>query len=301
MYSNKTQTVKMLNQKENVKEMKREVLRDAPAAETAKGFNRSFSSAAFTDIKRVEKSFWDYKKLFFMLIAVIVLVFLIKVFMVSSPGSGIIGLTIFEKDSSRDKQSLSLSQKNSDSSPTENSDADNLILQKTKHIDGKVSFKEYSITLKDTDISLDTKSVSLLTKSMSMKLNLDKPIQLKRFNGELNWQNGQLILNGDLSNYLTDLVEIDWTDKENVSLKINEGSLKIDNLLIPSLQNYVSGRISIDDKMTINLEDEFIAIKNYKGSFVSEMGEEGASNTLILNGTSESLEAKTRLFGAVVS
>lgn len=154
--------------------------------------------------------------------------------------------------------------------------------------------ENYEIALSNIDVELNAESLLIVTDAMDIEISLKGPITLKDFRGYAVWKDSTFYLEGQLYEYLSDYIKIDWKTQQSMKVKINDGTITINKVVLDSWDVVVSGDIGIDSKMTLNLDKERIYIKDYKGPF--EVSINNSINNIKLDGTTSLFSAETENF-----
>lgn len=166
-------------------------------------------------------------------------------------------------------------------------------------INTDIRLQEYEITVSNSDMEIEANELILASPEMEISIFLDTPMQLKEFRGKILWEDSKLSLQGELFEYLSDKIKINWKDSENLELKIKEGNIKINDIYIEEISGVASGTIELGDIANFDLDKDVIEIGEYKGSFESNTKDD--TNTLILKGRINEFKIKTEDFGMDIS
>ncbi len=142
--------------------------------------------------------------------------------------------------------------------------------------------QEFGLPINNLDVTIKAKQVDILSPDADISLTLSEPMELQAFNGNLEWKNSMLTLSGQLDKHLSDEVKINWKATDNIQIHVMQGTVKVSQLSIEEFNSVVSGEIVIWEKVTLNPEKDIVTIKNFRGTFTTEVGEDQAR--LILDG-----------------
>jgi len=163
------------------------------------------------------------------------------------------------------------------------------------HIVSDMQMQEYTIPIEKLDLYVNSDGISIITSEADFTITPKEDMVLKDFVGTIKWKDGHFTLEGQLYQYLTDYITINWKDDSKLSLGIEKGEVRIEKLEIDDFNVIASGKVTLDDKVVMNLDRDNIAIGDYKGSFEAAVSE--GVNTIKLDGVLSSFNIQTENFG----
>jgi hypothetical protein len=137
--------------------------------------------------------------------------------------------------------------------------------------------EEFSIAADALDVTIDADEVDIVMPSADIVLSLDDPMVFDDFSGTIRWENSMYTLEGKLSKYLHDKVQIRWKTSESVKIRVRDGSVSIPQIKLDTYQSIATGEVVIGEKAKFNPEKEPLTLENYRGSFISKVSEDAVT------------------------
>ena len=169
---------------------------------------------------------------------------------------------------------------------------------------GSMDLQNYRIPIANSNILIEAEELIVVTPEMEIAIMIQEPMTLKDFKGNLIWENAQLRLEGTLSEYLAKYVKISSKNLKGISLRVENGNIKIDQITILKLEGIASGEIEFPSKINVMLDKDKVSIKDYVGPFhtlVRGSANTVNTNTVNLNGKISECDIETPDFGIDVS
>ena len=153
---------------------------------------------------------------------------------------------------------------------------------KNIRLNADIELQSYKLDLNNIDMSIDAKSLIVVTSSVDLEINPEEEINLQSFTGELEFNDGKLMLSGALDKYLSNYLTMKFKNTEEQKvLMINQGIIRIGKIEIDKVEAVATGKIGLN-QMTIWPNLETITFEDYEGSFETKM--EDDKNLVSLTG-----------------
>ncbi len=161
-----------------------------------------------------------------------------------------------------------------------------LTLENTTLISTFIVTKDISIPIDDTTVQLNS-AEPILIKTEGREMNITGDIRLEHVEGRVLWDGEYIVLEGTLQSAHGSGIDITWTRRERTQITLTSGVVDVTNSSMASLEEPATGRITLEEKWTAELNETPLNMNDFKGRIylqrinnATTLGFEGIAATL---------------------
>jgi hypothetical protein len=154
-----------------------------------------------------------------------------------------------------------------------------------------------SVPIKDAQLRVSS-GEPIIFKTGGRKINTTGTITMQNVDGTLKWTGRQFVIQGTMESVQGTGISITWTRTERTSVSFANGTIDITGLQLPGLNRKGKGTLSLERKLTLQLNNTPISINDFEGRLYIQHID--GQTSVSLDGNAEELKVRHKNIFTIV-